>query len=210
MTTGLMTIQKQYMNQDVIIIGAGAAGMMCAIEAGKRGRSVLLLDHANKLAEKIRISGGGRCNFTNRQIKPENYLSQNTHFCRSALTRFTPQDFISLLEKHNIAYHERDHGQLFCNDSAQQIISMLKHECDQAGVQWRMSCSISQIDKNELFTVITDKGTFTSSSLVIATGGLSIPQIGASAYGFRIAEQFQSRSHRYAQPWFRSLFTRMI
>ena len=179
------------MKQDVIIIGAGAAGMMCAIEAGKRGRSVLLLDHASKLAEKIRISGGGRCNFTNRQVKPDNYLSQNPHFCRSALARFTPQDFIAMMEKHGIAYHERDHGQLFCDDSAQQIINMLKQECDAAGVEWQMSCNINQISKNEHFTIATDKGTYTSSSLVIATGGLSIPQIGASAFGFRLAEQFE-------------------
>ena len=178
------------MKQDVIIIGAGAAGMMCAIEAGKRGRSVLLLDHASKLAEKIRISGGGRCNFTNRQVKPDNFLSRNAHFCRSALARFTPQDFIAMMEKHNIAYHEREHGQLFCDDSAQQIITMLKQECDAAGVKWCMSCNITQISKNSVFSVTTDQGCFTSSSLVIATGGLSIPQIGASAYGFKLAEQF--------------------
>ena len=178
------------MRRDVIIIGAGAAGMMCAIEAGKRGRSVLLLDHANKLAEKIRISGGGRCNFTNRQVKPENYLSQNSHYCRSALARYTSANFITLLEKYRIAYHEREHGQLFCNDSAQQIIDMLKHECDAAGVEWRMSCNINQISKNQDFTIVTDSGTYTASSLVIATGGLSIPKIGASAFGYRIAEQF--------------------
>ena len=178
------------MKKDVIIIGAGAAGMMCAMEAGKRGRSVLIMDHANKLAEKIRISGGGRCNFTNRQVKPENYLSQNPHYCRSALARYTSLDFIALLEKHRIAYHEREHGQLFCNDSAQQIIDMLKQECDAAGVEWRLSCTINQINKNQDFSIITDSGTYTASSLVIATGGLSIPKIGASAFGYRIAEQF--------------------
>lgn len=178
------------MRKDVIIIGAGAAGMMCAMEAGKRGRTVLLLDHASKLAEKIRISGGGRCNFTNRQVKPENYLSRNPHYCRSALARFTPQDFISLMDKHGIAYHERDHGQLFCDDSAQQIITMLRQECDAVSVEWHMSCHIKQISKNEHFSVDTDQGTFTATSLVIATGGLSIPQIGASAFGYRIAEQF--------------------
>ena len=178
------------MKKDIIIIGAGAAGMMCAMEAGKRGRSVLLLDHASKLAEKIRISGGGRCNFTNRIVKPENYLSQNPHFCRSALARYTPQDFISLLEKHDIGYHEHKHGQLFCNESAQQIITMLKKECDVAGVEWRMPCRIKRIEKHEDFVVETDQGTFTSSSLVIATGGLSIPKIGASPFGYRIAEQF--------------------
>ncbi|TCV90122.1 NAD(P)/FAD-dependent oxidoreductase [Sulfurirhabdus autotrophica] len=178
------------MKKDVIIIGAGAAGMMCAIEAGSRGRSVLLLDHANKLAEKIRISGGGRCNFTNRQVKPDNYLSQNPHYCRSALARFSPQDFISLMDKHRIAYHERNHGQLFCDDSAQQIIDMLRQECTSVGVEWRMACNVKKIYKNEYFTVDTDQGTFSADSLVVATGGLSIPQIGATAFGYRIAEQF--------------------
>lgn len=178
------------MKKDVIIIGAGAAGMMCAIEAGRRGRSVLLLDHASKLAEKIRISGGGRCNFTNRQVKPDNYLSQNPHYCHSALARFSPQDFISLMERHRIAYHERNHGQLFCDDSAQQIIDMLRQECTSVGVEWRMACNVKKISKNDHFIVDTDLGTFRADSLVVATGGLSIPQIGATAFGYRIAEQF--------------------
>ncbi len=178
------------MKKDVIIIGAGAAGMMCAIEAGRRGRSVLLLDHASKLAEKIRISGGGRCNFTNRQVKPDNYLSQNPHYCRSALARFSPQDFISLMERHRIAYHERNHGQLFCDDSAQQIIDMLRKECTSVSVEWRMACNVKKISKNDHFIVDTDLGTFSADSLVVATGGLSIPQIGATAFGYRIAEQF--------------------
>ena len=177
------------MKKDVIVIGAGAAGMMCAAEAGKRGRSVLILDHAKKLAEKIRISGGGRCNFTNRDVKPDNYLSHNPHFCRSALARYTPADFLALLGKYKIAYHERDHGQLFCDDSAQQIIDLLKRECDQAGVEWRMGCHIEGVEKNGTFTVTTH-GRFESDSLVVATGGLSIPKIGATPFGYRIAEQF--------------------
>jgi predicted Rossmann fold flavoprotein len=179
------------MKKDVIVIGAGAAGMMCASEAGKRGRSVLILDHAKKLAEKIRISGGGRCNFTNREVKPENYLSHNPHFCRSALARFTPQDFLALIAKYKIAWHERDHGQLFCDDSAQQIIDLLQRECDQAGIEWRMGCHIEGVAKKDgAFKVSTDHGDFEAESLVIATGGLSIPKIGASPLGYRIAEQF--------------------
>src|SRR5687768_15310151 len=134
------------LKKDVVVIGAGAAGMMCAIEAGKRGRSVLLVDHAGKLAEKIRISGGGRCNFTNRYAKAENFLSSNPHFCRSALARFTPQDFIVLIEKHGIRYHEKKSGQLFCDDSAQQIIDMLQCECATAGVDWQMPSQVTQIE----------------------------------------------------------------
>ena len=178
------------MKKDVIIIGAGAAGMMCASQAGGRGRSVLLLDHAAKLAEKIRISGGGRCNFTNLHAKPENFISQNPHFCRSALARYTPQDFIALVEKYGIAYHEKKLGQLFCDADSQQIIDMLKHQCDTAGVQWRMPCEVKELRKNGHFEVVTDRGTFTSDSVVIASGGLSIPQIGATPFGYRIAEQF--------------------
>jgi predicted Rossmann fold flavoprotein len=177
-------------NADVIIIGAGAAGMMCAIEAGKRGRSVLLVDHAEKLGEKIRISGGGRCNFTNTGARPENFLSANPDFCRSALARYTPRDFISLVEKHGIAWHEKKLGQLFCDGSAQQVIDMLKAECDAAGVQWCMPAKVASVGKHECFTVATDLGKFDCRSLVIASGGLSIPQIGASPFGYRIAEQF--------------------
>ena len=178
------------MKKDVIIIGAGAAGMMCASQAGQRGRSVLLLDHAAKLAEKIRISGGGRCNFTNLHAKPENFISQNPHFCRSALARYTPQDFIALVEKYGIAYHEKKLGQLFCDADSQQIIDMLKHQCDTAGVQWRMPCQVKELRKNGQFMVVTDMGIFTSDAMVIASGGLSIPQIGATPLGYRIAEQF--------------------
>ena len=180
------------LNKDVVVIGAGAAGMMCAIEAGKRGRSVLLLDHAAKLAEKIRISGGGRCNFTNRHTRPENFLSHNPHFCRSALARFTPQDFIVLVEKHGIPYHEKKLGQLFCDGSSQQIIDLLRQECDAAGVAWQMSCQVKNVnrDNSGRFVLETDCGSAVADSLVIASGGLSIPQIGASPFGYRIAEQF--------------------
>ena len=178
------------MSADVIIIGAGAAGMMCAIEAGKRGRSVVLLDHAEKLGEKIRISGGGRCNFTNLDARPENFLSANPDFCRSALARYTPRDFIALVEKHGIAWHEKKLGQLFCDESAQQVIDMLKAECDDAKVRWCMPAKVASVEKRERFAVATDRGNFDCQSLVVASGGLSIPQIGASPFGYRLAEQF--------------------
>ena len=179
------------LQQDVIIVGAGAAGMMCAIEAGKRGRSVLLLDHASRLAEKIRISGGGRCNFTNRYATPENYLSRNLHFCRSALARFPPQKFIELVEKHRISYHEKKLGQLFCDESSRQIIELLRQECDAAGVAWKMPCRIHGVGHDGTgFRLNTDHGVFTSHALVIATGGLSIPKIGASPFGYKVAKQF--------------------
>jgi predicted Rossmann fold flavoprotein len=182
------------LKKDVIVIGAGAAGMMCAIEAGKRGRSVLLLDHASKLAEKIRISGGGRCNFTNRHTRPENFLSHNPHFCRSALARFTPQDFIALVEKHRIPYHEKKLGQLFCDGSSQQIIDLLRRECDAAAVTWQMPCRVNNVSRanagSARFLLETDRGPLSAETLVIATGGLSIPQIGASSFGYRIAAQF--------------------
>ncbi len=183
--------------KDVVVIGAGAAGMMCALEAGKRGRKVLLLDHATKLAEKIRISGGGRCNFTNRYTRPENFLSHNPHFCRSALARFSPQDFIVLLGKYGIQYHEKKLGQLFCDESSEQIIDLLRKECSAACVEWRMPCQIQSInligpdpDSRGRFVLKTDQGRVITDSLVIATGGLSIPQIGASPFGYRVAEQF--------------------
>jgi predicted Rossmann fold flavoprotein len=181
------------MNQnqtDVLIIGAGAAGMMCALTAAQRGRSVLLLDHAAKLAEKIRVSGGGRCNFSNLNTKPENYLSQNPHFCRSALARFTPQHFIAMLNKHGIGYHEKTLGQLFCDDGSEAIIAMLKAECDAAGVNWCMPCSVEKIEHGDAYYVTTLRGKYRAKSLVVATGGLSIPQIGATPFGYKIAEQF--------------------
>jgi predicted Rossmann fold flavoprotein len=180
------------LNYDTVIIGAGAAGMMCAIEAGRRGRTVLLIDHARKLAEKIRISGGGRCNFTNRHAKAENYLSGNPDFCRSALARYTPQDFIALIEKHGIHYHEKKLGQLFCDDSSQQIIAMLQQECESAGVNRQMPSHVKQINQTSprQFVIATDRNTVETGSLVIATGGLSIPQIGATSFGYQIARQF--------------------
>ena len=178
------------MSADIVVIGAGAAGMMCAIEAGKRGRSVVLIDHAQTLGEKIRISGGGRCNFTNLDARPENFLSANPDFCRSALARFTPRHFIALVERHGIAWHEKKLGQLFCDESAQQIIDMLKAECDDAKVQWCMPAKVESVEKRASFVVATNRGTFDCRSLVIASGGLSIPQIGASPFGYRLAEQF--------------------
>jgi predicted Rossmann fold flavoprotein len=183
-------VRRDESSVDVAIIGAGAAGMMCAIEAGKRGRRVLLLEHAAKLGEKIRISGGGRCNFTNIESRPENFLSANPDFCRSALARYTPRDFIALVEKHGIAWHEKKLGQLFCDGSSRQIIDMLKAECDDASVRWCMPTKVISVTKDERFSIATDRGDFESESLVIACGGLSIPQIGASPFGYRIAEQF--------------------
>jgi predicted Rossmann fold flavoprotein len=183
-------VRRDESSVDVAIIGAGAAGMMCAIEAGKRGRRVLLLEHAAKLGEKIRISGGGRCNFTNIESRPENFLSANPDFCRSALARYTPRDFIALVEKHGIAWHEKKLGQLFCDGSSRQIIDMLKAECDDASVRWCMPAKVISVTKDERFSIATDRGDFESESLVIACGGLSIPQIGASPFGYRIAEQF--------------------
>lgn len=176
---------------DVAVIGAGAAGMMCAAVAGQRGRSVVLIDHAAKLAEKIRISGGGRCNFTNIDTTPQNFLSHNPHFCKSALSRYTPQDFLALMKRYRIAYHEKHKGQLFCDDSAEDIINMLKAECALGNVAWRMPCNVAAIGKTgELFRIETDAGEITASSLVIATGGLSIPKIGATDFAYRIARQF--------------------
>ena len=178
------------MHFDVIVIGAGAAGMMCAATAGQRGRRVLLLDHAAKLAEKIRISGGGRSNFTNVHARHDCYVSENPNFCRSALAQYTPQHFIALMERHGIAYHEKKLGQLFCDDSSQQLIDMLDAECRAAGVDRRMEVSVQQVSRNEKFQLQTSAGSFSCESLVIATGGLSIPQIGATAFGYQIAEQF--------------------
>jgi predicted Rossmann fold flavoprotein len=189
------------MRVDAVVIGSGAAGMMCAIQAGLRGSSVVLLDHAKKLAEKIRVSGGGRCNFTNVNAGPEYYISSNPDFCRSALSRYGPRDFIALLEKHQIGYHEKSKGQLFCNDGSEEIIRMLREECDAAGVTRLMGCSIERIESlravdegsgNESggFIVRTSRGEFESGSLVVATGGLSIPKIGATPFGYKVAEQF--------------------
>lgn len=176
---------------DVVVIGAGAAGMMCAAVAGQAGKRVLVIDHASKLAEKIRISGGGRCNFTNLHATPSNFLSENPHFCKSALSRYTPQDFLSLVKRYKIAFHEKHKGQLFCDDSAEDIIRMLKAECDVGKVEWRMPCSISELLKTEHgFLVHTERGTVNAANVVIATGGLSIPKIGATDFSYRIAKQF--------------------
>jgi len=176
---------------DVAVIGAGAAGMMCASVAGQRGKSVVLIDHAEKLAEKIRISGGGRCNFTNLDTNPQNFLSQNPHFCKSALSRYTPQDFLALMKRYAIPYHEKHKGQLFCDRSAEDIISMLKAECDLGKVSWRMPVSVEGISKeNDLYLIETSAGQIRASQLVIASGGLSIPKIGATDFAFRIAKQF--------------------
>ena len=176
---------------DVVIVGAGAAGMMCAITAAQRGRKVMLLDHSGKLAEKIRISGGGRCNFTNLNAKPENYLSDNPHFCRSALTRYTPQHFIALLDKHGIGYHEKTLGQLFCDDGSEAIIAMLKKECDAAGVRWSMPCKVEEVSHSDAFYLTTSREKkIRAAALVVASGGLSIPKAGATPFGYHIAEKF--------------------
>jgi predicted Rossmann fold flavoprotein len=176
---------------DAVVIGAGAAGMMCAATAGRRGRRVLLIEHYTKLGEKIRISGGGRCNFTNLYCRPEHYLSQNPDFCRSALARFGPRDFIALLDRDGIAYHEKTLGQLFCDRSALDIIALLKSECDRGGVQWRMPCQVEAVERAPaVFRIRTDRGRFEAPSLVIATGGLTVPKIGATPFGYRIAAQF--------------------
>jgi predicted Rossmann fold flavoprotein len=180
---------------DVVVIGAGAAGMMCAATAAQRGRRVVLIDHASKLAEKIRISGGGRCNFTNVNAGPANFLSENPHFCKSALSRYTPADFVALVKKYRIAYHEKHRGQLFCDDSAEQIIEMLKEECSRADVHWRMPCAVTALEQGAEggFVLQTEQGEIEAESVVIATGGLSIPKIGATDFGYRIAEQFGLR-----------------
>ncbi len=176
--------------KDVIIIGAGASGMMCAIECGKRGRSVIVLDHASKIGKKLRISGGGNCNFTNINMSPTNFISSNPHFCKSALSRFTPDDFISLLEKHGVKYEEREQGQLFCVKSGEEIIRMLDKESNDAGVNIILNCRILDVKKEESFIVSTNHGVFESESLVIATGGVSYRRTGASGIGHRIAKQF--------------------
>jgi len=176
---------------DVIIVGAGAAGMMSAIEAGKRGRKVLLVDHAKKIGEKIRISGGGRCNFTNIQTNPNKFISNNPKFVISALKQYTQNDFINLIKKHNIKFHEKKLGQLFCDESAQQIIDMLLSECESANVTLKKETIITNINKrDEKYSVLVDSDEYLSESLIIATGGLSVPKIGASKFGYDIAQKF--------------------
>ncbi|HEV8159716.1 MAG TPA: NAD(P)/FAD-dependent oxidoreductase [Pyrinomonadaceae bacterium] len=195
------------MRFDVVIIGAGAAGLFCAAQAGKRGRKVLVLEHNAQVGRKIIISGGGRCNFTNVNARPENFISQNPHFCKSALARYTPQNFVELVKKYRIEFYEKKLGQLFCRDSSGQIVEMLIDECRRAKVEIRLNCSVKEVKKlNQTpsaqaanksrqdagvpFGVETNQGKFTCESLVIATGGLSIPQLGATDFGYRIARQF--------------------
>ncbi len=181
-------------NYDAIILGAGAAGLMCAIEAGKRGRRVALLEHADRVGKKILISGGGRCNFTNIHSRPENFLSANPHFARSALARYTPADFIALVEKHHIPYHEKTLGQLFCDGSAKEIVAMLLAECADAGVEIFLNEHVESVRRLEErldgFAVVTQNAEFIAPTLVVATGGLSIPKMGATSLGYEIAEQF--------------------
>ncbi|MDI9275507.1 NAD(P)/FAD-dependent oxidoreductase [Stenotrophomonas sp. PFBMAA-4] len=176
---------------DVLVIGAGAAGLMTAITAGQRGRHVQVIDHANKVGKKILMSGGGRCNFTNTGTTPANFLSANPHFCKSALARYTPWHFIELVDKHRIAYHEKELGQLFCDVSSKQIVKMLVDECQAAGVQIRTNCSVQRIEHgSDGFRVHTTDGLFHCASLVVATGGLSIPSMGATGFGYEVARQF--------------------
>jgi predicted Rossmann fold flavoprotein len=188
---------------DVTIIGAGAAGLFCAGVAGQLGLKVLLIDHAEKVAEKIRISGGGRCNFTNREVGPANFISANPHFCRSALARYTPQHFIDLVQRHGIAFHEKHKGQLFCDHSAEQVIGMLLAECEAGGVERWQACKVHGLRTGSAKTALSprtidsisyeidsERGVVESSTVVVATGGLSIPKIGATDFGYRLAQQF--------------------
>jgi hypothetical protein len=181
---------------DVLIIGAGASGLYCAFTAAQRGRSVLVIDHANKAGKKILMSGGGRCNFTNYVVEPENFIGSNAHFCKSALTRYNPWEFIGLVEKHGVPYHERDYGQLFCDDSSKDILNLLLDECSEAGAKVQLKTdiisikSLPQDNDKQGFIVETSKQTIHCHSLVIATGGLSIPTMGATGFGYEVAEQF--------------------
>lgn len=182
-----MSVNKR----DVIVIGAGAAGLFCAAEAGKRGRQVEVLDHAKKVGRKILMSGGGRCNFTNMYTSPENFLSNNPHFCKSALSRYTQWDFIGLVNDYGIAYHEKTLGQLFCNDSAKDIVSLLLSECEKANVTVTTRCEILKVEKHDNgYRLSTTLGDYDCESLVIASGGLSMPKLGATPFGYRVAEQF--------------------
>lgn len=184
-------LQKTVIHTDVVIIGAGASGLMCAIEAGKRGRRVVVLDHANKAGKKILMSGGGRCNFTNYTIEPDCYLSHNPHFCKSALSRYSQWDFLALVGRYQIAYHEREHGQLFCDDSAKNILDMLLAECDKAGAVVQLNTRIDAVERAaNRFELSTGNGIYSSQSVVVATGGLSIPKMGATPLGYKIAQQF--------------------
>jgi predicted Rossmann fold flavoprotein len=186
------------MKYDVVVLGAGAAGMMCAAQAGQRGRRVLLLEHGDKVGSKILISGGGRCNFTNLYTKAENFLSANPHFAKSALARYKPADFIALVQKHGIAFHEKTLGQLFCDGSARQIVTMLEQECAVTGVETRVGVDVAGVAKTGTeFSVETSAGSFVCESLVVATGGLSIPKMGATGFGYELAKQF---GHNVIEP----------
>lgn len=182
-----MTLKQDF---DVVILGAGAAGLMCAIEAGKRARRVLVLERAGRIGKKILISGGGRCNFTNLYCQPENFISCNQHFAKSVLAAYTPADFIRLVEKHGIAYHEKTLGQLFCDGSAQQIVAMLETECARAGVRILTGVNIHRVDRGDGFSIHSSQQEFHAASLVVATGGLSIPKMGATSFGYEVAKQF--------------------
>src|ERR1700737_4637506 len=175
---------------DVVILGAGAAGLMCAISAGRRGRRVLLLEHGEQAGAKILISGGGRCNFTNLEVTPERFISANPHFCKSALSRYTERDFIAMVERHRIRYHEKTLGQLFCDGSAREILAMLLAECAAAGVDLRVGHRVSSVTRADRFRVETGRGSFVAPALVIATGGLSIPKMGASGFAYDLARCF--------------------
>ena len=183
-------LRRSGASHDVVVIGAGAAGLMCAIRAGQRGRRVVLLDHAEAAGKKILISGGGRCNFTNRNIRPERFLSANPHFARSALARYTARDFLALIEKHRIAWHEKTLGQLFCDGSARQVVAMLLAEAEAAGVELRLETRVTDITRGTDFRVTTDRGEFGAESLVLATGGLSIPKMGATGFAYDLARKF--------------------
>ena len=185
---------RQALETDVIVLGAGAAGLMCAFEAGRRGRSVIVLDHADRVGKKILISGGGRCNFTNLHTRAENFISENPHFAKSALARFTPADMVALVEKHGIRYHEKTLGQLFCDGSAKEIVTMLERECADANVRIMPGTQVVSVRSSDeskyRFYLETSRGTFLAQSLVVATGGLSIPKMGATGFGYEIATQF--------------------
>lgn len=180
---------------DVIVLGGGAAGLMCAITAAQRGRRVIVLEGSNRIGKKILMSGGGRCNFTNLYCEPSHFLSHNPHFCKSALSRYTQHDFISLVEKHGIAYHEKTLGQLFCDNSSKDIVAMLQSECDDSGAVIETSVAITGLSRNGAFRVSTNRGDYSGDALVVATGGLSIPRMGASGLGYDIARQFGLHVH---------------